>query len=282
MIMDEGLLINIDEGEGKVLQGNLEDKVCNPCSTLRIQFTSKKFMVFTGFEGSCYFRYCGIDWVPIQNRFNQTNEGNLFYDITAVPKTMLKIVDKPAKNASALARSMGLQLTDDSENLELKCPIVGLSAYALIKKHRLVSLQDAAFEKDLGKGVFIYCNSQTMFCSRWSTMCKKQANSLQFTPLEQENVEVTVIDNRPQSHLSVPQTPRAWTENDYLAEMTGVAYLVNMPKNVSFCETYTMKFDDDDLMDAPVSLLCTAASVDLLNSGKFQNIFTQVTMNGGK
>ena len=258
------------------MQGFLEDKVCNPCSTLRIQFSSNKYMVFSAYDGSCYFRYCGIDWVPIQNRFNQTNEGNFFYDVTAVPKTMLKVVDKPAQNAAALARAIGLKLTSDSENLEFKCPIIGLTAYSLIKKHRLVSMQDAAFEGNLGKGVFIYCNSQTMFCSRWSSMCKKKANSLQFSRLEQENVEITVVDNRPQSSLSVPQTPRAWSENDYLAAMTGITYMVNMPKQAVFCETYTMKFDDDDSMNSPVSLLCTSAAVNLLESNKFQCTFGQV------
>ena len=275
---ESGLLLDLDNSEGRVLQGRITDKVSLPCTTLDMDFTCKSMLVFDKSEGEYYFRYCGLDWVPYRNKFNATNDGEFVYTVSAFPKTMFKTITKPAQNASALARAIGLRLADGSENLEFKCPIINLSAYALIKKHRLVSMQDAMAKGDMGDAVFIYCNSQTMTCVRWSTMCKKQKKDLQFDELESQNIVKFLVDNRVESALSVPQTPRAWDESDYLEAMSGVSYNFLMPKGAAFCENYTIKFKGDDSMDAPVPMLCSKQSVDLLDSSKFDCTFTNVQL----
>ena len=275
---ESGLLLDLDNSEGRVLQGRITDKVSFPCSTLEITFTCKSMLVFDKCEGEYYFRYCGLDWVPYRNKFNATNEGEFVYVVSAFPKIMFKTISKPAQNASALARAMGLQLSEGSENLKFKCPIIGLSAYALIKRHRLVSMQDAMAKGDMGEAVFIYCNSQTMTCAKWSTICKKQKKDLQFDELESQQIMKSLMDNRIESALMVPQTPKAWNEKDYLTMMTGVAFNFLIPKGVAFCENYTIKFKGDDSMDAPVPMLCTKQSVDLLDSSKFDCTFTNVQL----
>lgn len=275
---NSGLLLDLDKGEGKVSSGRIYDQISFPCSTLEISFSSETMAVFEKAEGEYYFRFCGMDWVPYDNSFGVTNEGTYQYTMCAFPKTMYKTITKPAKNAAALARAMGLKLTEDSENLDLKCPIVNLSAYELIMRHRLVSLQDAYAKGDMGEAVFIYCNSEAMYCAKWSTMCKKKKRELQFTSLEGQNVMKTLLDSRIESDLCAVRSPKPWIESDYLARMTGLQFQFLIPKNVAFCENYTIKFEDDDSFDIPVPMLCTYQSVDLLDSSKFSCVFTQVNL----
>lgn len=275
---ETGLLLDLDNGEGRVLRGRMTDKVSLPCSDLEITFSCEKMLVFDKSEGECYFRYCGLDWLPYRDKFNSTNEGEFVYTVSAFPKMMFKTITKPAQNALALARAIGLELTDDSENLEFKCPIVNLSAYALIKRHRLVSMQDAMAKGDMGEAVFIYCNSHTMVCAKWSSICRKQKRDLQFDKLESQNVVKFLIDDRVENALLVPQMPRPWNESDYLNAMSGVSYNFLMPKGAAFCENYTVKFEGDDRMDAPSPMLCTRQSVDLLDSSKFDCVFTDVQL----
>ena len=275
---NSGLLLDLDKGEGRVLSGRITDAVALPCSDLEIQFTCDDMLVFEKSDGSYYFRYCGLDWTPYSDSFNPSNDGKFVYNIKAFPKTMFKTIDKPAANASALARSMDLKLSDTSENLEFKCPIIGLSAYALIKKHRLVSMQDAMAKGDMGEAVFIYCNSQTMTCAKWSSICKKQKKDLQFDELESQQILKMFHDNRVDSDLCTPQSPRAWDEGDYLSRMTGVWFEFSIPRGVCFCENYTIKFKGDDSMDCPKPMLCTRQSADLLDSSKFECMFTNVQL----
>lgn len=275
---DSGLLLDLDKGEGRVLSGRLVDKVYFPCTTLEFSFTSEKLLVFEKAEGEYYFRYCGVDWTPYSNNFNPANDGVFHYSILAFPKTMYKKITKPAENAAALARAMGLKLSDESENLNFKCPIINLNAFSLIKRHRLLSLQDAYAKGDLGEAVFIYCNSESMYCAKWSTMCKKQKRDLQFTKLESQQVVKSLLDSRVESNLCAPQSPRAWEEKDYLAKMTGLQYQFLIPKSAAFCENYTIKFEEDDTWDMPMPMLCTNQSVDLLDSSKFSCTFTQIEL----
>ena len=281
MAEDSGLLLNIDEGKARILGGSICDRISSPCTTLTIKFTCEDLLVFENFNGDFYFRYCGMDWVPIRNNFNSTNEGVWCYDLVAVPKTLFSFVKKPIQNASALARIIKSELTDDSENLKFKYHIINQNVYALMKFIRLNSFNNAYTDKDMGKAFFVYTNGQSTYCSSWSSMCEKEARSLEFTELEQQNVRIKILDSRPYNYLNTPQWPKAWSENDYLVRMVGVMYEILMPKGAEFCRTYTMKFNDKSECDAPNSLLCTKTEVDLLDSSKFTCTFSQINLFKG-
>lgn len=282
MVDNSGLLINIDENSAKILDGRIYDRIVNPCTILEIRFTCEDLLVFEDIHGGYYFRYCGMDWVPFENKFNMTSDGCYLYNIKAFPKTMFKMITKPAENTGALARAMGLGLSTYSKSLDLKCPLINLSAYSLIKRHRLLSLKDAYLKRDLGLATFIYCNSQYMFSTTWYTMNRKTAKSLSFTELEQENVFFTVNDSRIKSHLSMPQVPKKWNEEDYLAMMTGVSFDFDMPKGANFCDVYTLKFDNNSSLDSNVPMLCTKVELNLTDSSKFKCTFTRVELHKEK
>ena len=272
----EGLLVDIGDGSCQVIGGRIYDKVCNPCTMLEIKFTTDKQLIFSSFDGSFYFRYYNMDWVPYKNSFNMTSDGTFLYDITAFPKNMFKFITKPATNTMMLARAMGMNLS--GMNASLKCPLINLNAYTVIQKHRLVSLQDAYHEKDLGKAVMMYCTSETMYCNTWYNITKKQAKTLTFDEIERPQVNIRIQDDRVNNWLYVPQSPRYWQQKDYLNFMTGIQYQFAMPKGANFLDVYTMKFDNTDQMDISAPFVCTKVEMNVMDSSKWNCTFTNVNL----
>lgn len=273
-----GLVLDIDSGCCKILDGRLVDSAAYPCTKLEISFLCDEFILFEENNGKYYFRYCGVDWVPYQNKFFKSSVGKWTYMINAFPKTMYKQISTPATNGMILARAMDVNFNINSENLNLKTPLINLNAYSLIKYHRSVSFTDAFVKKDFGEAMFIYVSLNGLFMSTWSSIAKKTAEVIELDRLENENLEVSVIDNRILNRLSTPQVPRKWKESDYLNLMSGICYEYQIPKPVGFMKLYSMRFSDESILDFNKSLICSRVETNILDSSKNKCTFTEVNL----
>lgn len=270
-----GLQIDLDAGEGLITKGEIYDFIKNPCTRLTIEFNCSKILIFHPNDEN-YFRYLTLEWVPLTCKFGHTSEGTWWYQIEAIPKQMFKFIDKPCPDIQTLATVLDIQLGDTSTNLPIKCPVVGLPAYAFMRVIRHQSYNDAAMDRDMGKSYFLYCNSHTMTAQTWETMTKSKANSLQLPEGLNGTDQVLIYDSRVENYLLTPSYPRMWSEEDWLNRLNGVTYEFQTLKPALFAEMYTIKFSNIDAMDSPEPMLCFYTKCDIMNLNKMTNRFTQV------
>ena len=273
--MAEGLRIDLDAGEGLVTKGHIIDAMIRPCTFLEIEFNCKELLIFHPNEEN-YFRYLTLEWIPLTCKFGHTSEGTWWYSIEAIPKQMFKFIDEPCPDLRTLAIQMGVDLGDTSSNLPIKCPVIGLPAYAFIRTVRLESYNDAAIKRQMGESYFIYCNSHSLTATTWETMTKSKANSLELPEGLNGTNQVLVYDNRVENYLSTPAYPRKWLEDDWLKRFNGVTFEFQTLQPALFGEMYTIKFANNEQMDSPEPMLCFYTECDLMNLNKMTNRFAQI------
>jgi hypothetical protein len=275
MADEEGLQIDLDKGEGLVTKGQIYDFIAHPCTRLDIEFHCKELLLFHPNDNN-YFRYLTLEWIPLTCNFGHTSEGTWWYKIEALPKQMFKFIEKPCPDLQTLATVMDVELGDGSVNLPIKCPVIGLPAYAFIRTIRLQSYNDAAIKRQMGESYFIYCNSHTLTAMTWETLTKSKANSLELPEGLNGTDQVLIYDSRVENYLATPAYPREWTEEDWLRRFNGVTYEFKTLKPAAFAEMYTIKFANIDQMDSPESMLCFYTQCDIMNLNKMTNRFAQI------
>ena len=273
----EGLQIDLDCGQGQIMSGLISDDIQNPCTWLSIHIECEKQLAFQP-DDSAYFRYLSHEWIPVTNEFGYTSLGTYWYKLEAIPKQMFKIIDKPCVDMQSLAIAMGMELTDDSTNFPIKCPIIGLPAYAFIKKIREQSFNDAAVDKDMGKAFFVYCNSKSLTSISWDKMLSSKANSLQIPDELKTSEEINGFDGRILDYLNTPQRPVKWSEQDFLKMMGGITITMKTLQPAFFAQMYTVKFDNTNEMDSPAPMLCFASDCDITNMNQLTNKFAVINL----
>lgn len=273
-----GCMINLDKDPCSIRRGMIYDKISNVCTFLEVEFVCDSFFVFDSTDGSSYFTYNGLNWVPYSNIFNGTNTGQYYYNIKAIPYKMCQMIDTPCNKTSLLASSAGLRMSDSSMNLDLKLCLTNLSLYSLMKRHRLQSLKDSYAEKNMENAFWLYCSGDTLYCYTWKNLISQQANSLQFTEMESSIVTSQINDVRIQNELSIPQVPKQWDEKDYLNWMSGISFSFNVPKPLYFAQKYSIKYEDNDNFDYPESFLCSSSAMNLTDDSKCQVTLVHVNL----
>jgi hypothetical protein len=272
---DAGLQIDLDSGKGLVTKGKIYDQMVEPCTHLNIEFNCTDLLLFHPNEEN-YFRFLTLEWVPLTCNFGHTSEGTWWYHINAIPKQMFKFIDKPCPDIQTLAGVMGVELGDTSSNLPIKCPVIGLPAYAFMRTIRHQSYNDAAIKRQMGEAYFLYCNSHTMTAMTWETMTKSKANSLELPEGLNGTDQVLVYDSRIENYLSTPAYPTIWNEEDWLNRFSGLTFEFQTMKPALFGEMYTIKFTNNEQMDSPEPMLCFYTECDLMNLNKMTNRFVQI------
>ena len=275
MANKEGLQIDLDSGEGLVVSGHITDQISNPCTMLQLEFHCKEMLVFHPDE-NYYFRYLSLEWIPLTCNFGHTSENTWWYRVEAIPKQMFKFIEKPCPDMDTLAEIMNLELGKGSTNFPIKCPVVGLTAYAFIRTIRLQSFNDAAINRQLGEAQFIYCNSKSLTALSWETMTKSEANSLEIPDELKGTEQITVYDSRIENNLMLPAYPKEWTEEDWLRKINGFTFEFKTLQPALFAEMYTIKFNNNSQMDSPESMLCFYTDCDLMNLNMMTNRFAQI------
>lgn len=275
MATTEGLQIDLDAGDGLVVAGHITDHISNPCTMLQIEFHCKDMIVFHPDE-NYYFRFLSLEWVPLTCDFGHTSEDTWWYRIEAIPKQMFRFIEKPCPDMQTLADVMDLDLGEDSVNFPIKCPVIGLPAYAFMRTIRLQSFNDAAIKKQLGEAQFLYCNSKTLTAVSWESMVKSEANSLEIPEGLKGTEEIRVYDSRIENYLLLPAYPKEWTEDDWLRKINGATFEFKTLQPALFAQMYTIKFANNNQMDSPESMLCFYTDCDLMNLNMMTNRFAQI------
>ena len=275
--MAEGLQIDLDKGEGLVTNGHITDFIADPCTKLKIEFECSNLLIFTP-DDKNYFRFLTLEWVPYTCELGQGSTGIWHYKIEAFPKQLFITIDSTCLDMQALASKLGVELGDNSENLPIKCPVLNLPAYAFMRIVRHQSFNDALIDKQTGKAYFIYCNSQTLTCLTWDKMTRSKANSLEIPEGLAGSEIVKVYDSRIESILLNPVYPKEWCEEDYLRQMNGVTFEMQTLQPALFAQMYTIKFGDNNQMDAPEPMLCFYTDCNIVDNNRMVNRYAQVNL----
>lgn len=273
--MTEGRQINLDKGEGTILDGYIVDDIYAPSSFLNIIFESPKKLVF-GADENYYFTFSNIDWIPLS--FDETKGIQMawHYEINAVPRCLVKLIKKPTKNCQELARAMNLNLTDLSSNLELPCSIINQYAGNIIQNLRLYSLEEAYVKQKIGEAIYIYAGTSQMYSNTWKSLVSQTALPLMFPASTEGSNLPTYQDYQFDSLFSTSNGPNIWNQSDFIGKLIGTQFKIKTTIPAIFLNVYTIKFSKIPEFDTGIPFLCTYSKRKICETNAFENYFSNI------
>ena len=273
--MAEGRQINLDEGEGTILEGYAIDDIYSPCSYITLTFECSQKLTF-GADVNYYLTYCNIDWVPMSFSEKTGTNKMWHYEMCCCPKAVFKLITKPCKNTQELARALDLNLSNLSDNLELPCPIINQRAGNVIHDERFYSLEKAYRKNQLGEAAFIYASTKELFTSSWKKICSQTAIQLKF-PSGTEGTNLPIYqDYQFDSLFTTANGPDIWKQKDYIGKMIGTQFKIETTVPAFFLNLYTIKFEDIPEFDTGLPFLCIYSKRDLVEVNAFTNYFANI------
>lgn len=271
----KGRQINLDNGEGNVLDGFIVDDVCSPCSWLDITFETSEKLLF-GADADYYFTYVDIDWVPFS--FTETVSVNKtwHYEMSCYPKAVFALIEKPLKNTIELARVLGLNLAPTSLNLELCCPTIHEFAGNFVQDNRHFSFEKNFIRDKLGDTTYMYVGGKQLYSSTWKSMCSKQALSLEFPKETAGSNLISYQDYQFNSVFHTVHEPIAWKQNDFIEKMIGVQFKIETTIPAFFLNVYTIKIEDIPEFDTGLPFLCTYSKRSITEVNAFVHCFSNI------
>ena len=86
--LELGQRINLDKGQGRVINGYWVDDIRAICPELNIEFMSPNLLSFTN-DNSTYITYRSIDWVPATFSQIKSSSDSWTYNMKCYPKQLL-------------------------------------------------------------------------------------------------------------------------------------------------------------------------------------------------
>ena len=275
----KGCQINLDNGEGKILEGFVTDDIRAPSSFLEIVFECPDKLIF-GADPDYYFTYLSIDWVPVTLDEGTGANNTWHYDLGCYPRCIFTKITKPAKNTQELARALGLKLSELSDSLEVPCPIINQYAGNVIQMNRLYSLEKAYNERDFGKAVYTYVNSKEMYSATWKSMTSQVAVSLTLPKNTDGQTNIQYQDYQFYSLFNSAYGAIPWKQNDYLARMMGTQFKMDTTVPAVFLNVYTIKSEKIPDFDTGLPFLCVYSRRNLLDVNAFTHYFSNIKYIG--
>jgi len=270
-----GCQINLDNGEGHIISGFVEDSIHAVSSYLEITFESSYKLLF-GASTDYYFTFLNLDWVPLSTDERAGIELQWQYELRCLPRCVFMLITKPSKNTQELARALGLNLTKISSNVELPCPIINQYAGNVIQENRKYSLEKAYNERDLGKANYIYVNSRNMYSTSWKNMASQTAVTLTFSKGTEGTNLVTYQDYQFDDIFSNGYCAKVWTQWDYLGRMMGTQFKIETTVPAVFLNVYTIKLEEIPEFDTGLPFLCVYSKRDIMNINAFTHCFANI------
>lgn len=275
----KGCQINLDNGEGIILDGYVVDDIYAMSSYLNIIFETPKKLLF-GADSDYYFTYMNIDWVPDTLDESTGVNAAWHYELNCCPRPVFSMITKPAKNAQELARNLGLNLTKLSSNVDIPCPIINQYAGNVIQENRLYSLEKAYIDRDLSKANYLYINSKAMYASTWKSMTSQTAVTLKFPENTEGGNLITYQDYQFQSVYACANGPYVWKQNDYIGKMIGTQFKVETSVPAVFLNVYTIKSEKIPEFDTGLPFLCTYSKRSIVETNAFVHCFSNIKYMG--
>ncbi len=271
----KGCQINLDNGEGRIIDGYVEDDIHACSSYLDITFESPNKLLF-GADNEYYFTFLKIDWVPLSTDERTGTNGTWQYNLRCLPKCVFTMITKPITNTQELGRALGLNLSTISSSLDIPCPIINQYAGNVIQSNRFYSLEMAYNDRDFKKAAYIYVSSKSIYSATWKDMTSQTAVTLTF-PEGTEGINlITYQDYQFDSVFANAYGPQVWKQYDYLGRMMGTQFKVETTVPAVFLNVYTIKSEEIPEFDTGLPFLCTYSRRNLMEVNAFVHCFTNI------
>lgn len=272
---DAGQQINLDVGQARILEGYIEDDIFAISSYLHIKFESPVKLLL-GADNKYYFTYMGIDWVPMTLDECRGIQDPWQYEVNCCPKCIYTYIQKPYSNTAELARNMGLKLNGVSANLKLPCPIINQYAANIVQDNRFYSLEKGMVEGNIGKGIYIYVNSNEMYSNTWRNMISQTATTFEFPKGTEGQHLVTYEDYQFYNLFAAANGPDVWRQNDYIRRMIGPQFKIETTLAAAPFNVYTIKLEDTPEFDTGLPFLCIYSRKDINEFSGFTHYFAAI------
>lgn len=269
-----GCQLNLDKGEGQIIDGFIMDDIRSPATILEIVFECKNKCTFTD-DDTNYFSYMGIDWAPLSHTEEHSNAGLWHYVCSCYPRQLMTIIKSPCDTSKKLASLLGLSTTSDSNNLKIRCPIVNVQSAKFIMQIRNDSFNVAYNEENIGNAHFIYVSSK-FYSNTWSSLANQNALSLTVPKLLQGQSNIKFTNSTMMNELSAHAISEVWHEGSYLKRILGKKFEIFTTQPVAFGKMYTMKFEDTDAWDQSKRFMCVSTKKKLTELYGYINTFSEV------
>ena len=271
---DIGLEINLDEGEGQILSGNVCDDIRFVCPQLIVSFECPERLTLSAKDGTHYIRYFNINWSPLSFVEVYTQQETWRYDATLLPNNAFTFVDSGLKNFNMVANKLKCDIT--GSNLLIEFPMINLYSAELLQAYRKRSMDKAYLERNMGNSLFVYFNSNILVCSTWGQIVSDTALNLETESEIQGCDTIKNIDQTMENYYSNNKVWEPWSQQDYLMRLMGDFVQIEGPSPFSFGRTYTIKFSDNTYFDKDTSYFCVRSERDLIDPNKFVTVLGKI------
>lgn len=274
-----GCQINLDNGEGRILDGYVVDDIYAVSSYLVISFESPNKLLF-GADPNYYFRFLNIDWCGMSFSEKTGTNKTWHYDMRCCPRNVFFYVTKPSNNTWELARALGLNLSDLSTSIKLPCPIINQYAGKVILANRLYSLEMAYNNRNLNEATYIYVNSKEMYSATWKSMTSQTALPISFPKGFEGGNLITYQDYQFDSIFSCANGAEVWKQDDFIGKMIGTQFRIDTTVPAVFLNVYTIKSEEIPEFDTGLPFLCVYSKRKLNEINAYTHYFANIKYMG--
>lgn len=271
-----GCQVNLDEGKSSV-EGTWVDDIRNGCTELTITFEVKDKCWFSD-DSQCYFTFRGVDWVPCSAKEHITQNGTFHYNILAYPRYYFDFIETASKNTRSLVNSLGMQVTDEFENLDIICPIKNRYAIQLINEYRRQFFQKAFKNRNMSDAVLLYMCGEKLLCISFGTWMNKQSLSLETTAFQSVTSPVNFYNDQIYNELMCDRRVSYFRGEDFLQRMFGPVFEIHGTSGYIFLGRYTKKFDcsDGGTFDSNETYMCIRCEENIGKMDGFSSTFSEM------
>ena len=261
--MSEGCQINLDEGEGTVIEGYIEDCIHDFASYLYIKFEVLEPIVLNS-DPNEYITFYNTNWVPLTCHITKNDKTDLWeYDLKCYPKCMFTMIDHTIRTTGQLASEMGLELSGSSASLDLPCPYINVFPGNFMKNNRFYSLEKSFQEKgNFTEAMYIFTDGRYLISNTWKSIISQTAYEIPINPFS-GNTLYTLINEQLYDVYACRRVPEVFKEVDYFYNMIGSQFKLETNIPVPFFGTCTIKPEHIEEFNANEAFLCIQTTKDL-------------------
>ena len=271
----QGCQIDLDAGQGQIISGVIIDDIRSPCTQLSIVFESFNKLTFSTMSTN-YFSYFAKEWCPQSFSETMCPDGRWHYEMDCLPFQASIEVMSPFANIRDLVSEVGLELTVNSDALEIEYPTIGLTVAELVAELRRREFEKAFLKRQMGDAWILYFNSDCLMSMKWSKMLKNQAKELVSPSGMQGSNTVISVDSYRKGCYQCSKLWEKWKQSDFLKRMLGEFIEIETPTPSIFLDTYTMKFADGTEFERNETYLCVRVERDVSDITKQNQLFAKI------
>jgi len=250
-----GCQINLDSGEGRIVSGSIVDDIRYGFTFLSVTFECESNLNITD-NPSTYITYFNNDWVAYSVNKQLSNNNYWRYTGRFIPTSAFILIDSPCNDMKTLASKMGLELSENSISFTIDCPLINLYSGEIAMEYRRRSLNEAYYNRDLNKAMFIHFNSKYMLSIDWGHFLKSKSQQLVEFSFMPGTMEISDYVQGVQNYYNHTRIWKPWTQDDTLLRMMNNFITIKSPLPALFGVMYTINFADTDVFNKDSAYLC--------------------------